>query len=59
MHAESGCRMYELFKGAEEDCFVMIEWWADAAAIEAHMKTPHVQQGREQNSFSFICVVLF
>ena len=39
--------MYELFKGAEEDCFVMIEWWADTAAIEAHMKTPHVQQGRE------------
>ena len=46
--------MYEMFKGAEadaaEDSFVLLEWWADAAAIEAHMKTPHVQQGRQRDS---------
>merc|ERR1712117_671747 len=40
---ESGCRMYELFRGDEEDCFVMLEWWSDAAAIDAHLKTPHIQ----------------
>ena len=40
--------MYELFRGDEEDSFVMLEWWADAAAIDAHMKTPHIQTGRRR-----------
>ena len=46
--------MYELFKGEEadapEDTLVLLEWWADAAALEAHLKSPHIQQEREQNS---------
>ena len=45
--------MYELFKGEEadapEDTLVLLEWWADAAALEAHLKSPHIQQEREQN----------
>ena len=52
--------MYELFGGDEEDCFVMLEWWSDAAAIDAHLKTPHIQTGRRStiHSLSF-SVILF
>merc|ERR1712061_174590 len=31
---------------AAEDSFVLLEWWADAKALEAHMKAPHIQQLR-------------
>ena len=54
--------MYELFKGDEEDCFVMLEWWSDAAAIDAHLKTPHIQTGRKsraQFTHSTVSVILF
>ena len=47
--------MYELFKGEEadapEDTLVLLEWWADAAALEAHLKSPHIQQERERAKF--------
>ena len=42
--------MYELFGGDEDDCFVMLEWWADNAAIDAHLKTPHIQTGRRRRT---------
>ena len=45
--------MYELFSelgdSAAEDCFVLLEWWADAAALKEHMKAPHIEQGHRNS----------
>ena len=41
--AEPGCVDYQVFEdGARPGYFVTVECWADAAAFEAHMASPHV-----------------
>ncbi len=40
---EEGCLSYDLFEsGSAAGTFVTVERWRDAAALEAHMATPHV-----------------
>jgi len=40
---EAGCQGYELFQDEENPLeFVTIEHWAEQAAADAHMATPHV-----------------
>ena len=40
---EDGCRGYDLYEsGAAPGTFVTIERWADQAALDAHLQTPHV-----------------
>lgn len=42
--AEAGCHGYHLYESIEEaNRFVMVEKWADQAAIEAHNQTPQLQ----------------
>jgi len=42
--AEAGCQSYELHRSAADPAvFVTVEQWTDRAALDAHMKTPHVQ----------------
>lgn len=43
--AEIGCLGYELFQDDENpQDFITVESWADGAAAEAHLATPHVAQ---------------
>lgn len=40
---EPGCLMYVLWRHAEQaHRFCFVEEWADKAAFEAHLKTPHI-----------------
>ena len=40
---EKGCLSYELFQGEDNPAeFITTEQWADQAAADAHMGTPHV-----------------
>ncbi len=40
---EAGCVSYELFENEDNPVeFVTVEQWADQAAVDAHMATPHV-----------------
>jgi len=40
---ESGCLRYELLHNAADPTdFTFVEEWADAAAINAHLETPHL-----------------
>ncbi len=40
---EAGCIGYDLFQNADHPVeFVTVERWRDAAAADAHMRTPHV-----------------
>ncbi|WP_374336152.1 putative quinol monooxygenase [Leeia sp.] len=40
---EPGCQQYDLHVDqADPLCWVMIERWADAAALEAHLHSPHM-----------------
>jgi len=42
--AEAGCLGYAFFQDAERPThFISIERWASAAAVAAHMETPHVR----------------
>lgn len=42
--AEAGCLSYAFFQDAQRPThFISIERWASAAAVAAHMETPHVQ----------------
>jgi quinol monooxygenase YgiN len=42
---ESGCLGYELHQSPGDHAkLLMIESWENQAAIDAHMKSPHVQQ---------------
>ena len=42
---EKGCISYQLHQNLANACdFVCVEEWESGSAIEAHMKTPHVQQ---------------
>ena len=41
---EAGCIRYDLLNNiAEPTDFTFVEEWASQAAIDAHMKTPHLQ----------------
>ncbi|MFO1464253.1 MAG: putative quinol monooxygenase [bacterium] len=41
---EPGCLRYELHQNSEDPTdFVFLEEWESHAAIDAHMKSPHVQ----------------
>ncbi len=41
--AEEGCLAYDLYEsGGAPGTFVTIERWADAAALDAHLASPHV-----------------
>lgn len=41
--AEEGCLGYRLFQATDDPhAFVMVEEWADRAALEAHFATEHV-----------------
>lgn len=41
--AEEGCVAYDLFESASTpDTFVMVETYADQAATDAHMSSPHL-----------------
>ncbi len=41
--AETGCVSYELFQNQDNPVeFVTVEQWADQAAVDAHMASPHV-----------------
>lgn len=41
---EAGCQSYELHRSvADPAVFVTVEEWADHAALDEHMKTPHIQ----------------
>ena len=55
--------MYEMFSelgdSAAKDSFVLLEWWADAAALEAHMKTPHIEQGGAEIRNSGLTIVFY
>lgn len=40
---EPGCLAYEVFQQAgSPHIFQTVEEWRDAAAVDAHMKTPHI-----------------
>ena len=42
--SETGCLRYDLHVDREDDNrFVFVETWADVAAWDVHMDTPHVQ----------------
>lgn len=43
-HAEEGCVKYALQRGQEnKDEFVMVEKWTSKAALDLHLKAPHIQ----------------
>lgn len=46
---ETGCRRYILLRNLEDPTdFTFIEEWADAAALNAHLQTPHLQAALAQ-----------
>jgi quinol monooxygenase YgiN len=43
--AEEGCLAYDLYEsGSAPGTFVTIESWREAADLQTHLATPHVQQ---------------
>lgn len=47
--AEKGCNGYKVFQSKSDPLeFVLYESWASDAALDAHLKTPHVQQAFAQ-----------
>lgn len=46
--AEDGCLTYDLLhNNADENDFAFVEEWRDLAALKAHVKSDHIQKGRE------------
>lgn len=46
---EAGCRRYILLQNQQEPTdFTFVEEWVDAAAIDSHMKSAHLQQAFAQ-----------
>ena len=42
--AEAGCIQYDLHVGAEDPALIAVyERWADQAALDAHVQTPHAR----------------
>ena len=42
-YKESGCDMYDLVQGVNEDAWVMMEKWSSKALWDNHMLSPHVK----------------
>ena len=43
--AEDGCLSYQLFASAADPAtFITVETWRSQADLDAHLRTPHVQQ---------------
>jgi len=47
---EPGCRMYDLYRNRAVDAsgnaqFVVMEQWADQAALDNHREQPHMKEG--------------
>ena len=42
-YKESGCDMYDLVQGVNEDAWVMMEKWSSKEQWDAHMLTSHVK----------------
>ena len=43
--SEPGCTSYELFTSlADKATFITVETWSSQDDLDAHMRTPHVQQ---------------
>ncbi len=43
--ADDGCEGYTLTQSADDPAvFVTVETWRDAAAMDAHMSTPHIAE---------------
>ena len=40
-HAESGCRLYELYESGERGRFYFYELWENRGALEQHAASPH------------------
>ncbi len=48
VRAEDGCLRYDYhFSCEKEDTVVLLEKWRDAAALERHMKQPHMEDIRK------------
>ncbi|RJX29879.1 MAG: antibiotic biosynthesis monooxygenase [Desulfarculus sp.] len=46
--SEDGCISYVLMQNNSDPAdFVFVEEWRDLNALKAHIKSPHIQQGRE------------
>ena len=42
--AEPGCLLYDLYQSTEDpSVWVLIERWRDAADLDAHVQSPHMQ----------------
>lgn len=42
-YKESGCEMYDLVQGVNEDTWVMMEKWSSKEQWDSHMLTSHVK----------------
>ena len=42
-YKESGCEMYDLVQGVNEDTWIMMEKWSSKEQCDAHMLTSHVK----------------
>lgn len=50
-HAEQGCIQYDLHESNEEKgLFLFYENWTDAQALERHLRSPHINHLRSQES---------
>jgi quinol monooxygenase YgiN len=48
---EKGNVRYEVLRGTEDpNTVIIIEEWADLAAFEAHVETPHIRQFQSETS---------
>jgi quinol monooxygenase YgiN len=42
---ESGCHGYDVLQNDADPCdFTIVEYWADTAAVDAHLAAPHTQE---------------
>ena len=49
---EAGCQGYTLWRTADANTYVFVEYYDDAEAIDAHMKSDHYRQiGRKLGAF--------
>ena len=39
---DAGCLRYEWYRGAAPQTYVLIERWTDGAAVQAHLRAPHM-----------------
>lgn len=46
-HAETGCKLYELYESDSEGRFYLYERWESQAALDQHAATPHFKHLEE------------